>query len=214
MTLPFASGDFPERYEGMLVRMPQTLYVTEHFQLGRFGQVLMSSGGVLKQPTNVVAPGAPAAALQAQNDLNKIIVDDALQNQNPDPILFGRGGKPLSASNTLRGGDTATGDRRRDDVHVGRQRRERQRLPRSARSARSAAACRTSSRRTRGRRRAPRVGGNVRVVAMNLLNFFNTFGTTAAADGVGGAATDCRGADTPGRVRPAVAEDGRGDPRR
>ena len=31
------------------------------------------------------------------------------QAQNPDPILFGRGGQPLSASNTLRGGDTATG---------------------------------------------------------------------------------------------------------
>ena len=48
----------------MLVRLPQTLYVTEHYLLGRFGQVLLSSGGRLKQPTNVVAPrragaGAP-----------------------------------------------------------------------------------------------------------------------------------------------------------
>ena len=47
-------------------------------------------------------------ALQAQNDLNQILFDDASQAQNPDPILFGRGGQPLSASNTLRGGDTAT----------------------------------------------------------------------------------------------------------
>jgi len=46
---------------------------------------------------------------QAQNDLNQVILDDASQAQNPDPILFGRGGLPLSASNTLRGGDTATG---------------------------------------------------------------------------------------------------------
>ena len=109
VTLPFASAEFPERYEGMLVRMPQTLSVTEHFQLGRFGQVLMSSGGRLQQPTNVVEPGAPAAALQAANDLNQILFDDPTQDQNPDPILFGRGGQPLSASNTLRGGDTATG---------------------------------------------------------------------------------------------------------
>ena len=56
----------------------------------------MSSGGRLKQPTNVVAPGAPAAALQAQNDLNQIIVDDTLQSQNPDPIVFGRCGNPLT----------------------------------------------------------------------------------------------------------------------
>jgi uncharacterized protein len=41
--------------------------------------------------------------------LNRIIIDDALNNQNPDPSLFGRGGKPLSASNTLRGGNTETG---------------------------------------------------------------------------------------------------------
>ncbi|HRQ22648.1 MAG TPA: lamin tail domain-containing protein, partial [Anaerolineales bacterium] len=95
---PIPSADYLERYEGMLVRLPQTMFVTEHFQLGRFGQVLLSSGGRLQQPTNVVDPGPDALALQAANDLNKIILDDALQNQNPDPILFARGGLPLSAS--------------------------------------------------------------------------------------------------------------------
>ncbi|KPV52261.1 hypothetical protein SE17_16540, partial [Kouleothrix aurantiaca] len=109
VSLPFASATAAEQYEGMLVRFPQTLYVTEHFQLGRFGQVLMSSGGRLKQPTNVTTPGASALAQQAANDLNQIIVDDDTQAQNPDPILFGRGGQPLSASNTLRGADTAAG---------------------------------------------------------------------------------------------------------
>ena len=47
--------------------LPQTLYVTEHFQLGRFGQVVMSSGGRLQQPTNVVAArrrGAGAAGAE------------------------------------------------------------------------------------------------------------------------------------------------------
>ena len=56
VTFPVASADFLERYEGMLVRLPQTMYVTEHFQLGRFGQVVLSVGGRLQQPTNVVAP--------------------------------------------------------------------------------------------------------------------------------------------------------------
>jgi hypothetical protein len=41
----------------------------------------------------------------------------------------------------------------------------------------------------------PVVGGNARVGAMNLLNFFNTFGTTACSGGVGGAVMECRGAD-------------------
>ena len=82
------------------MRLPQTLYVTEHFQLGRFGQVVMSSGGRSAQPTNVVAPGAAALAMQAANDLNRIIIDDASKAQNPDPIVFGRGGNPLSARRT------------------------------------------------------------------------------------------------------------------
>lgn len=111
VTMPFAAPDggvpYLERYEGMLVRFPGPLYVTEFFQLGRFGQIVMSSDDRLRQPTNVVDPGAPANTLQADNNRNRIIVDDNLNNQNPDPILFGRGGDPLSASNTLRGGDTA-----------------------------------------------------------------------------------------------------------
>ena len=68
---------------------------------------MLSSGGRLKQPTNVALPGAPALALQAANNLNRIILDDGTNAQNPDPILFGRNGFPLSAGNTLRGGDTA-----------------------------------------------------------------------------------------------------------
>ncbi|MDD5277516.1 MAG: ExeM/NucH family extracellular endonuclease [Methylovulum sp.] len=106
ITFPVPAVDYLERFEGMLVQFPQTLYVTEHFQLGRFGQVVLSSGNKLAQPTNVANPGAAALAQQAANFLNRIIVDDELQNQNRDPIVFGRGGNPLTASNTLRGGDT------------------------------------------------------------------------------------------------------------
>ncbi|MFV9503854.1 MAG: ExeM/NucH family extracellular endonuclease [Oscillochloridaceae bacterium umkhey_bin13] len=106
---PVDGVPYLERYEGMLVRFPQQLFVTEHFQLGRFGQIVMASGDRLYQPTNVVDPGAPANTQQAANNLNRIIVDDELNNQNRDPIVFGRGGNPLSASNTLRGGDSATG---------------------------------------------------------------------------------------------------------
>ncbi len=109
VTLPVADVADLEAYEGMLVSFTQTLYVTEMFQLGRFGQVVASAGETLMQPTSVVEPGAPAAALQAANNRNRIIIDDHLNDQNPDPILFGRGGNPLSAANPLRGGDTVTG---------------------------------------------------------------------------------------------------------
>ncbi|HEX6919548.1 MAG TPA: ExeM/NucH family extracellular endonuclease, partial [Actinomycetes bacterium] len=202
VTLPFASATSAEQYEGMLVRMPQTLYVTEHFQLGRFGQVVMSAGGRLQQPTNVVAPGSAANAMQAANNLNRIIVDDASQAQNPDPILFARGGQPLSASNTLRGGDTATGI-------VGVM------TYTWAGNAASPNAYRVRPVNALGGgvpdfqpanprpAAAPTRTGDVRVASMNLLNFFNTFdglpdpaGNDNCTNGAGGAATDCRGADT------------------
>ncbi len=95
----------------MLVRLPQTLTVTEHSQLGRFGQVVVSAGGRLRQPTSLLSATDRTAvhALQQGNDRNRLIVDDGDQSQNPDPIAFGHGGRPLSASNTLRGGDTVTG---------------------------------------------------------------------------------------------------------
>jgi hypothetical protein len=191
VSLPVSSPTFLERYEGMLVRFPQTLYVTEHFQLGRFGQVVLSSGKRLYQPTSLVAPGAAAQAMQAQNDLNRIIVDDAVNDQNPDPILFGRGGDPLSAGNTLRGGDAATGITGvltytwAGNSASGNAYR--------VRPVWSLGGAVPSFAALNARPALPLpVGGSLRVGAMNLLNFFNTF--SGCTNGVGGASTDCRGA--------------------
>jgi predicted extracellular nuclease len=199
VTFPVASADFLEQYEGMLVRLPQTMYVTEHFQLGRFGEVLLSANGRLQQPTNVVAPGAPANALQAANNLNQIFLDDGTNTQNPDPIVFARGGQPLSASNTLRGGDTATGI-----VGVlnytwgGASASPNAYRVRPVNAMNGYVNFEASNPRPTS---APEVGGTLKVVGMNLLNFFNTFdGLPDNVDnctlGVGGGATDCRGADT------------------
>jgi predicted extracellular nuclease len=197
VTLPMASATDFEKYEGMLVTMPQELSVTEHFQLGRFGQVVVSSDGRLQQPTNVVAPGAPALALQAANNLNRLIVDDSSQAQNPDPIVFARGGNPLSATNTLRGGDTLTGA-------VGVM------TYTWAGNAASGNAYRLRPTNALGgyydfapanpRPETPgEVGGDVRAAAMNLLNYFNTFADgNAATPGCfpRGTDADCRGANS------------------
>lgn len=199
VTFPVPDAAFLEQYEGMLVRLPQTMYVTEHFQLGRFGQVVLSADARLQQPTSVVAPGADANALQAANNLNKIILDDASQAQNPDPILFARGGLPLSASNTLRGGDTATniigvlnytwaGNSASGNAYRIR--------PINALSGY------VNFEPTNPRPAAPEdVNGTLKAGALNLLNYFNTFDglpdtVNNCTNGVGGAATDCRGADT------------------
>jgi predicted extracellular nuclease len=199
MSLPVSSATYLEQYEGMLVRLPQTLYVTEHFQLGRFGQVVVSSSARLQQPTNITNPGAAAIALQAQNNLNRLIIDDGQNNQNPDPILFGRGGNPLSASNTLRGGDTATNTvgvmtyTWSGNAASGNAYRLRPVYALDGYVYFDATNPRPAS--------APEVGGSVKVVGMNLLNFFNTFDglpdiVDNCTNGVAGAASDCRGADT------------------
>ena len=196
VTFPVADDTTLERYEGMLVRVPQPMSVTEHFQLGRFGQVTLSANGRLAQPTNVVAPGAPAAALQAENNLRKIVLDDATQAQNPDPIVFARGDQPLTAANTLRGGDTVTGLTGVLNYTWGGNASS----PNAYRI-RPVGAMGGTARFDAVNERpasAPAVGGHLRVVGMNLLNFFNTLDTTGnnCRGGVAGAVMDCRGANT------------------
>jgi uncharacterized protein len=191
VTLPFADDTFAERYEGMLVRLPQTLTVTEHFQLGRFGQVVLSVNGRLAQPTNVVAPGAAAQALQQQNALSRIVLDDTQNSQNADPIVWGRGGQPLSAANTLRGGDTVSGVvgvmtfTWAGNAASGNTWRVR---PVTASNVAlpffTASNPRPST--------APLATGTLRVAGFNVLNYFNN--VAACTGGVGGAATECRGA--------------------
>lgn len=196
---PSGGVDYLERFEGMLVDLPQTLYVTEMFQLGRFGQVVVSVNGRQWQPTHVYDPGSPEAiALAASNLLERIILDDATNDQNRDPLLFGRGGNPLSASNTLRGGDTVVGYEgimtytwagNAASGNAWRVRPIGSAYPNfQATNPRPAPIVRTT---------------DLRVTALNLLNFFNTFNHPGVTQeparhncygGVGGALMDCRGA--------------------
>lgn len=102
--LPFAATDSAEAVEGMLVSF-NGLMVNDVFNLSRFGSVGLSNGRRFT-PTQVVAPGAEANALAAQNALNLITLDDASNVQNPEVVPFPTGG--LSANNTLRNGDTVS----------------------------------------------------------------------------------------------------------
>ncbi|WP_239123308.1 ExeM/NucH family extracellular endonuclease [Rhizocola hellebori] len=194
VTLPVAAADTLERYEGMLVRFHQNLTVTEHFQLGRFGQVVVSSGGRLRQPTADIraTDTAAVAAAQQANNLNRLIIDDALQNQNPDPIIFGRAGQPLSASNTLRGGDTVT-----DPIGVLTYTFGGNAASPNAYRLRPIGALGGAAVFDEANPRPdtpPAVGsGAIKVASANLLNFFNTF--TNCHLGTLGGVTDCRGAN-------------------
>jgi predicted extracellular nuclease len=175
VALPFATTTFAERYESMLVDFgSQELTVTETFTLGRFGEVVLSSGGRLFNPTSVVEPGAPAVAQQAANDRNRIVLDDGDNRQNIDPTLYPQGG--LSASNTLRVGDTLAGG-----SYVLEQRFGVYRLQPVAAVSFDHDNPRPAS--------PPDVDGDLHVAAFNVLNYFN-------GDGTGGGFPTARGAET------------------
>ncbi|WP_445621088.1 ExeM/NucH family extracellular endonuclease [Kushneria sp. Sum13] len=111
ISLPIDDKSSLAAFESMRVNMQgengEPLTVSDTFELGRYGSVTLSSGGRLAQFTEVNAPDQ--AGYQQWLDRiesRSIIIDDASSAQNPEEILFGRGGEPLSADNTLRGGDT------------------------------------------------------------------------------------------------------------
>lgn len=105
LELPFASltggsTHSPQRYQGMLVKLPQTLTVSENYNYGRYGELSLSLGR-LYIPTNLYPALSPEAkALAQKNLLSKIIFDDGYNNQNRTPWLPTN----FSAANTLRSG--------------------------------------------------------------------------------------------------------------
>ena len=119
INFPLASAEDLETFEGMRVDIPDTLFVTEYFNLDRFGEIRLAADGASNAPgtdgridqfTQFNTPDTDAfAAYQAEIAKRQIILDDGSTNQNPDPLIFGRGGQPLSSTNTLRGGDTVEG---------------------------------------------------------------------------------------------------------
>ncbi len=171
--LPVSSLNDLEAVEGMLVSVPQTLTVNETYSLGRYGELLLSNGR-LPQPTNLVSPGAAAIAQQAQNNLNKLILDDASNLQNPDPVIFPAPG--LSALNTIRSGDTVTNLTGVITYNFGHYRLLPTVTPHFVA--------------TNPRPTAPTqvANTNLKVASFNVLNFFN-------GDGLGGGYPTARGAD-------------------
>ena len=77
--LPIAGvvDDFYEAREGMLVTFVDTLTVSEYFELGRFGQIILYEGGRPRQFTEANPPSVAGNAAQA-DDLSrrKVILDD------------------------------------------------------------------------------------------------------------------------------------------
>ncbi len=112
VNLPQATATELERYEGMRVRFPQALVISEYFEYDQFGEIVLaqptSGEDRLFTPTHLFEPGSAAAAdRQSLNQRSQIRLNDGLANSNPASVRHPNGA-PFSLSNHFRGGDTVT----------------------------------------------------------------------------------------------------------
>jgi len=166
--LPRPPAETFERLENMLVTFPGELTATEHVNLGRFGEITVSSNGRLFQPTDRVAPGAAAAALLDLNNRRRLLIDDGSSRQNPATIPF------AAPDNVLRIGDTTSRITGVLTFGFGEYRLE---------PTAPIVFTRTNPRTDAS---AP-VGGDIRIASFNTLNYFTTLTSVNR---------DARGADS------------------
>ncbi|GAB4515960.1 MAG: hypothetical protein OHK0046_20290 [Anaerolineae bacterium] len=163
VALPLAD---PEQIEGMWVTFEQTLTVTDTTELGRYGEVVLSSGERLFAPTQITTPGTSAVNQQAANDRNRLLLDDTQHTVYPDPTPYLFGTEP-----TLRLGDTVNGLTGMMSYAFGAYRLQPSAPPAFVRSNPRPAAPELSA-------------GRLRVASFNMENYFNgpDFPTLRGAD--------------------------------
>ncbi|MEX1220583.1 MAG: ExeM/NucH family extracellular endonuclease [Idiomarina sp.] len=103
LRLPVASVGVFESLEGMLVEFPQELVINGHYQLQRFGELVVSHERLFT-PTQKVRGSAEVAALLATYQRQRLIIDDNSTLQYPAVIPFPT--PQLTAANPIRSGDT------------------------------------------------------------------------------------------------------------
>jgi predicted extracellular nuclease len=189
VTLPETTDGDLERYEGMYVQITDAsnMVVAQNYFLGRYGQITLSAGQRLYQPTNQFTPGSTEATNLAADNAKRILILDDGQDvnglgDNPNPVPYI--GAPTPS--VIRGGDSVTNligvlDYGRinsaPEPDTGRDYRLHPTTPPvfTAQNARTT--------------QPDAVGGTLKVAAFNVLNYFN-------GDGNGGGFPTARGADT------------------
>ncbi len=179
-----------ERYEGMLVTIAEPGYVSEVYNLERYGELSLSHGGRLQQFTNDNAPDAAAFARhRQQNAARTLILDDGLSLQNPGRYRYLNPGASNVVDYSLRIGDQVSlvSGNIRYSRGSGGSGTEAYRLEPTGDPVFVAVNRRPVA--------PPDVGGDVSVASFNALNFFTTVDTGEDICGPAGDA-DCRGADS------------------
>lgn len=174
LSLPVSNLSALEAFEGMAVTLTQTLTVTENYNLGRFGELVLSADGRLFNPTQIAEPGAPALASAEANRLRRLLLDDGSSSQNPATIVYPQ--PQLTASNTVRSGDTVQNLQGVLHYAFGEYR-----IQPTAPVQFVATNTRTST--------PDLIAGTLKAASFNVLNYFN-------GDGLGGGFPTSRGAHT------------------
>ncbi len=181
ISLPVLDTSDLEAYEGMLVTFPQSLYISEYYNFGRYGEIVLSTSRQF-QPTATYDPGSVAAAqMLADNLLNRIKLDDGRGSENPDPALHPNG-SIFDLSNLFRGGDVLNNLTGVVDYNYGEYKIQ--------------PTIGADSVSLNPRTAHPDdVGGSLKVASFNVLNYFSTIDTGAEICGPN-LDLRCRGADT------------------
>lgn len=181
LSLPVTDVNDFEPYEGMLVTFPQDLVISEYFNYDRYGEIVLTSERHMT-PTALYEPGSTEYydAVEAFM-LDKITLDDGRTVQNPNPAIHPNG-LEFTMENLFRGGDLVTNVTGMMDYSFGLYRiQPTQGADYTSVNPRSSA--------------PPSVGGTLKVVSMNVLNYFSTIDTGAWICGPS-QDMECRGADT------------------
>ena len=184
-----ADGDLVadlEAYEGMLVRIDQTMSVVGLFSLQRFGEMTLYESGRPWQYTNVFSPDVAGFA-QWQDTVarSRIVLDDGRRSQNVSPIRFLDAG--TAPNRALRLGDTVTG-------LTGNLRYSRGSGSSGTETWRLMPTAPVTFQSVNPRPALPAVAGELRVLSFNVLNFFTTIDNGQDDCGPNGN-RGCRGAD-------------------
>ncbi|MDX1557773.1 MAG: ExeM/NucH family extracellular endonuclease [Marinobacter sp.] len=103
LTLPWAVN--PEHLENMRVAFRQPLTVVDNYNLARYGELALAASDQV-QPTEYLPPGDRAHRQAARNRLNRVLLDDNRSQRDPRPVPWPPGG--LSSA-TVRAGDRIDG---------------------------------------------------------------------------------------------------------
>ena len=176
-----------ERFEGMLIRLPQVMTVGNLYRLERFGEITLTQGGrqfsfTHRNPPDVGGYSEHQSAIAART----LLLDDGRRRANAAPVAYLSAGDMPGYS--LRVGDEVAG-------LVGNLRYSRGSGPAGTEAFRLMPVVDVIFESRNPRPAVPAVGGNLKIAYFNALNFFSSLDDGSDTCGPGEGA-GCRGADT------------------